>query len=1218
MRHRRPLLFGVLAVAITGGATVGIFKAQSAPTTLRIAPVKSEEDRTKLLKSGEPPIQLTSSDGSGLRLASVKAAAAIEDPLALTELHLTFENPEARVREGTFRITLPQGASVSRFAMKVGEVWQEGEVVERQQARQVYEDLLHHNQDPALLEKAAGNEFTARVFPIPAKGTKEIIVAYSEVLEAGAPYIVPLKGLPTLSAIDIDVRALGANKAKLGGNGRWALHQTSLAPAEDFVVGAESLPRSSGLRSGELVVARVVPFTSSRPDPIESVVFLVDTSASRGLGLAEEAKLLEETIRKLPAEARVTVACFDQEVVPLFEGAAASYGDRDTKAIIERGALGASDFEGALAWAATEAQKKNARRVVLVTDGVATAGEIDNQRIKKEVEKLRAAKVERIDAIAVGGLRDDSFLRSIARAGVLDRDGAVLEGMKVGAAGLAARLAERTSSGIPIKVEGAAWSWPRTLDGLQAGDEIVVHAEVPAKQPVKVDVGGQVFTPLLRAATRPLVERSWAQAKIQSLIEAPAPTRENDKDAQMTKAAIIALSTRHRVVSPFTALLVLESEGQLASQGLSRNSNREILTVDDGRVAVLDESKNEKAKAKERDKERAKAEEEADSSKKSASSPKPAMAPAPAPTPAPASAPAPTSTVASNENKKLPPATKGKLADGEATATTTVTPATPAASAVAAPSSPPPPPVPPPVIAPTPPPKPDKDDSSLRAALTTDDNGNAETLEPSKRKAPAPDPSRHPPSPKPSTAPRNAPAPPPAPRGERRDLDRETATAPGPAVHVRSVVVVQSGLLRSEVEKALKQATSQIRACYNSDRVHDLDLQISLNATGGVGSVVALDGKHLEDAAPCMLAVLQKLKFPAPANGFATVKVRLTLATPSDARAELAPMAPRGTAAPYTGRYLVVMSALGRGEKQAALAEARKWHAEHPGDVMALLAFGEALEAIGDVRTAARAYGSILELYPMRADTRRFAGERLERLKDAAALRLVIDTYKKAVEQRPDHPESHRHYGYALLKHNEPEKAFEAIRAGALRQYPRGRFVGVERILHEDLGLVAAAWSHAEPHRAAEIKARLRAAGGSDENEPSLRFVLSWETDASDVDLHVDHGAGSSKSAGAAATPEHYANVRDGYGPECFTIRAPPDKRGYPFGLQVSYASRGPMGYGMGRLSIVEHDGKGNLVFDERPYVVMSDFATVDLGKVDRAVSTNAAEKLAIGGKAGF
>ena len=51
-------------------------------------------------------------------LSRVDAKAVFEGPLAFTELHLYFHNPEDRVREGTFQITLPQHAAVSRFAME--------------------------------------------------------------------------------------------------------------------------------------------------------------------------------------------------------------------------------------------------------------------------------------------------------------------------------------------------------------------------------------------------------------------------------------------------------------------------------------------------------------------------------------------------------------------------------------------------------------------------------------------------------------------------------------------------------------------------------------------------------------------------------------------------------------------------------------------------------------------------------------------------------------------------------------------------------------------------------------------------------------------------------------------------------------------------------------------------------------------------------------------
>ncbi len=50
-----------------------------------------------------------------------------------------------------------------------------------------------------------------------------------------------------------------------------------------------------------------------------------------------------------------------------------------------------------------------------------------------------------------------------------------------------------------------------------------------------------------------------------------------------------------------------------------------------------------------------------------------------------------------------------------------------------------------------------------------------------------------------------------------------------------------------------------------------------------------------------------------------------------------------------------------------------------------------------------------------------------------------------------------------------------------------------------------------------------------------------------------------------------------------------------PYRLQAHYYSRGPMGYGLGKLQIIDHDGKGGFTFEERPFVVMVDQAFVDL-----------------------
>ena len=76
-----------------------------------------------------------------------------------------------------------------------------------------------------------------------------------------------------------------------------------------------------------------------------------------------------------------------------------------------------------------------------------------------------------------------------------------------------------------------------------------------------------------------------------------------------------------------------------------------------------------------------------------------------------------------------------------------------------------------------------------------------------------------------------------------------------------------------------------------------------------------------------------------------------------------------------------------------------------------------------------------------------------------------------------------------------------------------------------------------------------------------------------------------------------YVDVTNGFGPELFTITRP---QAYPYRLVVHYYRRGPMGYGMGRVEVIHHDGEGRLTFEQRPFVVMKDEAFVDLGAVER------------------
>lgn len=1035
MRRACGFLFLLLFVVVAACSGEPLpLAGSSSPAALPVVPIRwanvlaVAEDTVP--RPAGAPISLTSPEGVGLEIAALQAAAVIEEPLAFTELHFTFRNPQDRTIEGRFEMTLPPGATISRFAMKQDAGWQEGEVVEKEAARVAYEDFLHRRSDPALLEKQAGNRLQARVFPIPAASVKEIIVSYAqELVSVRDPYRVFLRGLPRLGRLDLRV-LFDDRVAGSPGRRSFELHEVDFTPDRDFALALGDAGVDRGLRHEGLVVARVKPIADARPDPIRGLLVLVDTSASRALDLEAQAAhlgaLLEHLGKRAGADLPLAVACFDQELAPVYVGPASGFGRRELDAILERRALGATDLAYALSSAAAFIAKEGGvhRRVLLLTDGVATAGPTEGSDFKLALEGLREAGVERVDVLVAGGIREEALVRSLTTSGFA-RDGVVLDG-DLSPRVIAERLGQATVSGIQVRAGGARWVWPTVIDGVSPGDEVLVYADVPAGHPFDLELRGPHGTSqhkvVTRAVERPLIERAVVKAQLDRLARERDDTRD-EKAKEQLKQDILALSTKHRVLTDFTALLVLETDADYARFHIDRRALTDILVVGPSALELMNRN-----------------------------APALRVAGGDLATEAPAAPAA--------EEASLPKAKKeAKSKDSAKAAAREEERPMPAEAAPAAPPA-----------------------------------GNAM---PAAAAAPPPPP---PPPPPPSGAPPARDDPRAFRRAERAQADR--------------------------------------------------------------------DGHA--DRAP--------VRRPAPSNE------------------------PEETGAPpYDGKFAEVMGLVAGGKLKDALDVSWRWREAEPGDVLALVGLGEAYEARGDKAMAARAYGSIIDLYPSRADLRRFAGDRLERLgvREGSALGLAVDTYKKAVAERPDHPASHRSLAYALARAGRFDEAFDAILAGYLRAYPSGRFAGVHRGLYDDVGILAAAWRKAEPGKRETIAQRLEEARVELATKASLRFVLTWETDQNDVDFHIRDGRGGHayyrqrvlKSGG-----ELYADVTTGYGPEFFVISGA--ARAFPYKLRAHYFRRGPMGYGMGKLEVVEHDGRGGLSFDERPYVVMRDRAFVDLGVV--------------------
>ncbi|MCI0478146.1 MAG: hypothetical protein L0Y55_18035, partial [Anaerolineales bacterium] len=119
-----------------------------------------------------------------LAVKNHNVTVTIDNQIARTRVDQTFLNDSAYALEGTYIFPLPDDATISEFSMWVDGKKIEGRVLNKNEARQIYESIVRSQRDPALLEYVGRNAFQARIFPIPPQSEKRVEIEYSQILKA--------------------------------------------------------------------------------------------------------------------------------------------------------------------------------------------------------------------------------------------------------------------------------------------------------------------------------------------------------------------------------------------------------------------------------------------------------------------------------------------------------------------------------------------------------------------------------------------------------------------------------------------------------------------------------------------------------------------------------------------------------------------------------------------------------------------------------------------------------------------------------------------------------------------------------------------------------------------------------------------------------------------------------------------------------------------------
>src|SRR3981081_2908449 len=99
------------------------------------------------------------------------------------EVTENFINSRSRVGEADFMFPLPKGAAFQDLKLSINGEMVAGETMNANQARQIYEEIVRRQRDPALLEWMGYGLLRARIFPIAPGEQKKVVVRFQTVAE---------------------------------------------------------------------------------------------------------------------------------------------------------------------------------------------------------------------------------------------------------------------------------------------------------------------------------------------------------------------------------------------------------------------------------------------------------------------------------------------------------------------------------------------------------------------------------------------------------------------------------------------------------------------------------------------------------------------------------------------------------------------------------------------------------------------------------------------------------------------------------------------------------------------------------------------------------------------------------------------------------------------------------------------------------------------------
>ncbi|APR83661.1 Low-complexity acidic protein [Minicystis rosea] len=260
---------------LVGNAEPQVSSSSSLADTMEWSDQKPEEVDAPVLRGlGElrarKPGQTQEKDHA-VRLAKHAVKVRVVDVVARTEVDETFTNDTDEELEGIYRFPLPPGAQIEKLALEVDGKMIDGAFVDRDKGAAIWRGVIQNAapkapkpreeiiwvpgpwRDPALLEWQRGGRFELKIFPIPKRGSRRVVLTYTQAVEQTAglrrftyPLAHDANGSTRIGSFDLDLQVLGLDKSvglstrgyelERAGDERRTLHASDFVPAGDLTV----------------------------------------------------------------------------------------------------------------------------------------------------------------------------------------------------------------------------------------------------------------------------------------------------------------------------------------------------------------------------------------------------------------------------------------------------------------------------------------------------------------------------------------------------------------------------------------------------------------------------------------------------------------------------------------------------------------------------------------------------------------------------------------------------------------------------------------------------------------------------------------------------------------------------------------------------------------------------------------------------------------------